>query len=210
MKYVIGKQYPIDCIWYNGEWIPIIGEPHVDNSDCLNTPVLHYHSDGRFIKDHDPTKVLTVNYKIKPTKVMKICHRTRVETPSYPFALYHMIQKYKDKKINCTRCPHKGTPLNDIEPDENGHIRCHSHGLRFDSNKQKVALTGKWYIMVNGKKHAFSYPLIIKSDNDGSIINKINVFEEETNIFIGTINLRNPIRMDKRGFLQITGENCHA
>ena len=38
------------------------------------------------------------------------------------------------------RCPHRGTPLNAVAPDENGAIHCPAHGLKWAATGELISI----------------------------------------------------------------------
>lgn len=225
MKYEVGKEYLKDCIWADNKWIPIIGPPHIDNSNCINTPEMHYHVDHRFVEIvNTGTVYRATNYctkeKFEVTKVMRKCYRTFLQPPEFAIVLKSLIETYKNvvgNNFNCKVCPHKGMPLEGLEPDENGHVRCPGHGLRFDIKKACLALTGDWYAIANNDprtKTPFTHPLKIVllglATYETIEFDRIMVYEVGTNIKVGEIELKHKVIAGNGDTLVITGDNCKA
>jgi hypothetical protein len=47
---VVGKFYMVPCVWYYGEWMPVIGPRH-DDKEVIGFTDKHYHKDVRFVSD---------------------------------------------------------------------------------------------------------------------------------------------------------------
>lgn len=152
---VVGRFYLVPCVFRPlCGWFPIIGPQH-DDSEVIGIPGAHYHYDSRFLSDDqiadltwgsglasDPKYVLgTVCWvggdEYQPTFKRLKCRREVLEFPLHDpkgRALRWMPKlerAYKDAKLSCMRCPHRGIPLNGL-PVKDGMVTCPGHGLRWN------------------------------------------------------------------------------
>lgn len=110
----------------------------------------HFHIDPRFVHNlellvqlpHPPRNISyqAVIFSQKGTSIETrtfTCERLIDFSCSVQFKQASMFGQifedtYKDRKLKCLKCPHKGTDLRSIPPDENGIITCPNHGLRIE------------------------------------------------------------------------------
>jgi hypothetical protein len=104
----------------------------------------HLHIDPRFCPDEYFTEYeqRTRNWHNVITIESDIEWRTMICVREMPIQRLftgfgkQFLDDYKNKKMKCSRCPHKGTLLNSM-PNEKGVVTCPAHGLRFDCNTKK-------------------------------------------------------------------------
>jgi len=156
---IVGKYYLVPCVQtFNGLWWPIIGPKHED-AEYINFPHQHYHYDLRFFGARQLTYTQANNYKSLRDKGVRYAllmialegklkdgiteKRLRCKRPMPSFPIAHPVtaqqttwfpkleEAYKDKKLTCLRCPHRGLPLNGL-PVKDGKVICPGHGLQFN------------------------------------------------------------------------------
>ena len=144
-------------IWAD-RWFPVIHKKSHEDYKALGPSALHhFHYDFRFL-DEDLLQWLIDEDALTercgsdqffrfvvprqsvdrgPEPVELKCLRQMPEYPTTGFGLQisrRIQQHYKGQlnvKIDCLRCPHRGTPLNGIEV-KNNILTCPAHGLKFD------------------------------------------------------------------------------
>lgn len=138
------------------EWLCPVLLPAHEDSKLLNFPFWHYHVDFRFFTDNALNKYWE-NISLIRMDLVEIKKElfnsiqillTQENTPDYSrivwrdmmyqrhlpnstVSLRPLEEAFKNYKLKCLKCPHKGVNLSDRIPDENGIITCPSHGLRF-------------------------------------------------------------------------------
>jgi Rieske [2Fe-2S] domain len=153
---VRGRYYSVPCVqvpesiltliggFRSGDWIPIIGLLHSDPE--IGVDYSHYHYDRRFCKYRIPAqsvlafgvpgkKLLWPNDKTVVRSMWRKCYWP-YNYAIQEFARSHIIQKLEDIHKKCrlqpnNLCPHRNIPLNGISIDQNGHIVCPAHGLKW-------------------------------------------------------------------------------
>ena len=164
---VIGKSYLVKCIWGDTEggdsrWLPIFGDPHVDDLDAANgdrdvAGVPHIHYDLRFFTNGDcymtgwnykDALVVKLNQGLKCIDKYNIRYRKREMIREWSLYLWESTeylarfeQRYMDKKLDdCKKCPHWGTDLRGI-PVIDGKILCPLHKLLWDAKDGSLVPT---------------------------------------------------------------------
>jgi hypothetical protein len=166
----VGKYYMVKCVKLIKIWgalyVPVIGNFHTDKE--LAFDIEHIHIDYRFMPYKTVKKLLynrflmawsltTLQSSILKNKKFKIIrrkmHREFVDFPNVNELKGSFKRKYiklQDtmknnhcKLIDGHICPHKGTSLKNVLPNEKGLLKCPTHGLLFSSKtgnliKQRV------------------------------------------------------------------------
>lgn len=139
-------------------YVPIYLPVHEDG-ELLNFPYWHYHFDLRFFNKkmlgfwfytiYKLNGIIDLNrinqkfsdeFKLIITKTNKpefnniywkpiVCQRNTQKPQTNIFTL---MEHFKNYKLSCLKCPHKGINLADIEPDGNGYVVCPAHGLKWN------------------------------------------------------------------------------
>lgn len=146
-------------------YIPVYLPAHEDG-ELLSFPVWHYHVDLRFLSPKavhrryvDSVQVETMmspeeirqtlvnSFNLVPTdsgdadyanlwwKPM-VCHSSEQRPVSSISQLDH---HFRDHRLSCLKCPHKGANLADIAPDKWGFVRCPMHGLKWNVRTKRAA-----------------------------------------------------------------------
>lgn len=153
----VGKRYLVPCVKnQRGKWMPVIGSKHHD-IEYIGIRDIHYHYDFRFVKQHFITErfdCYPFNHHLvctseefamgdilkntdEPTERVLICLRWMPVFPlsisGAPISFFKPLeQAFKDVKLNCARCPHRGMPLSADNVDKNGVVVCPGHGLAWN------------------------------------------------------------------------------
>lgn len=141
---VVGKFYLVPhCVGGSTGFLwPVIGPWHEDAD--IGVEKYHFHYDFRFIPESWSTNMATVHAADKsapeygknsvPLMVWKRKKMLR-PMPDFPFwrlnAREVLVEKFKDVKMKCMTCPHRGMPLQGLPVKEDGTVVCNGHGLRW-------------------------------------------------------------------------------
>jgi hypothetical protein len=159
----VGKFYLVACVLNEHlGWLPVVGNWHEDSDIGIN--VYHYHYDVRFFTERymnrdgksAMTRIATeaANVFVKgtdadknnPPKVVYKRRMMRREMPDFPDKDYSfkkpklliiLEEKFKDVKMICMTCPHRGMRLKGL-PTKDGTVVCNGHGLKWDLATGKV------------------------------------------------------------------------
>jgi hypothetical protein len=151
----VGKYYLVPCIDYHGRWLPVLGTEHEDSA-IIGFANHHWHSDLRFLPDRmiesasvgrklsctpeqfmmarvtiDLTHQLPVERKMRCRRLTPVFPLVPVGSSAFPW-MPALENAYKDVKLNCARCPHRGFPLSADNADEHGNVVCAGHGLMWN------------------------------------------------------------------------------
>lgn len=161
----LGSRSPIPGVFF-----PVMGEAH-DDADFIPVypeNVSHFHIDWRFIPDAvypELSKIMVEffgQYWQPGDKNLQLacvipadltaggerrwplpCQRNQLQWQAVPDWLAHLEAAYKDKRVECNRCPHRGISLAGAPADENGVRVCPGHGLRWSKDGCLVPRTEK-------------------------------------------------------------------
>ena len=129
-----------------GTWVPVFENAHTDPE--LDADFLQLHYDRRFFTRKKASQIpvnVVVGIKFSdpshtPAQAIvwmeRRCYSTDIRfLPEHNLGLIkeRLEPIYQDQKMECGKCPHRGTPLNAIAPDENGVIHCPAHGLKWSA-----------------------------------------------------------------------------
>jgi len=116
--------------------IPLYNHPHSDKENGQEE--IHYHVDGRYIKDYPKDFRISLPLKSNQRLEYRYLHKKRDNEIFRTNVNLISKSKLKYKCIHKGKCPHRGFDLSNIQPDENGIITCPLHSLKFntkDNNK---------------------------------------------------------------------------
>lgn len=159
----VGRRYLVPCVKNKrGQWMPVLGSKHHD-IEYIGISDIHYHYDFRFVKEgfiKERFERYTFNRHLvctseefamgdilkntdEPTERALICLR---RMPNFPWSvsgkpisfIEPMERAFKDVKLNCARCPHRGGPLSADNADEYGNVICPLHGLQWNLQTGKL------------------------------------------------------------------------
>jgi hypothetical protein len=71
------------------------------------------------------------------------CARQQLKWEAYPDWLPRLEMAFKDKKVECNTCPHRGISLVGAPTDEHGNRICAGHGLKWNRSGRLVPRTRK-------------------------------------------------------------------
>lgn len=152
----VGSFYLVPCVEYTifgDKFQPVIGTPHEDAD--LGVCGIHYHYDIRFFSKRRLTEPLPQRWRnegqgtipfrlgrvlapsgeeIEKLPIIYKKIKMRRQMPKFPFrpqVTGKLQEKYKDVKMSCLTCPHRGMPLNGL-PVNKGRVVCNGHGLQWD------------------------------------------------------------------------------
>lgn len=162
---VIGQTYLVPVIMISGEnfWddeivIPVLGDYHND-ADIIGLSEDHFHVDWRFVdsltfRRENRLANVSIFKHVWPEKLVLeedwkplVCRR---KMPKFFYGQERSLSKfwmpdleraYKDKKVECGRCPHRGVNLAAMNGDRKGNKICPGHGLQWDKNGNLVPRT---------------------------------------------------------------------
>jgi hypothetical protein len=153
---LVGKFYLVPCVERHPkqtiriDFLPVIGDWHEDKD--IGTPQYHYHYDVRFFPDwlmdrwvrgpHGDASVLGRIHNFRDDERTKhtpfpITYRRlkmKREMPIFPNAsnIQGPLQKhFKDHKLKCHVCPHRGFSLDGLPVAPDGTVVCNGHGLKW-------------------------------------------------------------------------------
>lgn len=161
--YVVGKLYTVPCVFCYGQWWPLLGPAHTDES--LGIYIENWHLDARFISDRlalragdgevaaaygcSPIQARmgvgqNTWFDNKPAEIVLRRRRCVRETPVFPSLKMTALQardfasmemSYRDAVL-CKVCPHRGIPT-EAMPIVDGVRVCPGHGLRWDAMSRR-------------------------------------------------------------------------
>lgn len=120
-----------------GDRVPVLGPLHTD--EVIDTPYEHYHYDLRFLRHltlaayGSVVALFTPDDVLIPLPAPELRRRKlRRLNPGFPPILCDRLEKaYGDRRMVDRICPHQGFNLTGIPADENGHITCPGHGMKW-------------------------------------------------------------------------------
>lgn len=159
-KLEIGKFYQVPTVYgvlfYQWADWPVIGPMHEDK-EIINFPAIHYHLDFRFFTQGQwgwvrrvfsvpQSGVLHEQNGVKLGPVVFRRRKCQREYPAFPLKdhqtwLFELRQKYKKTVMTDWTCPHRGASLRGMPIDEAGCVTCPLHGLRWDLESGKLAVS---------------------------------------------------------------------
>jgi hypothetical protein len=158
---IIGEFYLVPCLFSQiekGRSIPVIADFHEDAEIGFFDE--HIHPDFRFFNNYEFRMVInrvirdgeslhSLVYPFRPHRFItwekRQCFR---EVPEIPTEVLNtdlmelLEQIYRDSKLSCGICPHKGANLNSIAPDANGNKVCPLHNLMWAADGYLVPRFG--------------------------------------------------------------------
>ena len=159
--------------------VPVIGVPHNDDGLPGAKPGLHIHLDARFldndticrvsdpslVADFTPADILQKTLLVVwgPTPGLDPwlspfrCWRAEPPTHGKQFVAGRVLERrYRHATLPpCRTCPHQGTPLASVAPDEFGVLTCPAHLLGWDSRTGRLV------------------PRVCAGDGDGSPVEEV-------------------------------------
>ena len=158
-RLIVGRHYRVQCVCVRNAfgrkastWLPIHANDHSDSE--LDADFSHFHYDRRFLPPH-LAKLISVN-EVLPIRLdssnvpadgivwmERRCYAASVRflpEQSLGFVKQQLEPLCRNMRMQPGgRCPHRGTPLNAVAPDENGVIHCPAHGLKWLATTGEMA-----------------------------------------------------------------------
>jgi hypothetical protein len=161
---IVGRYYLVPCLPNAyGSYVPVQGPEH-DDKEIIGVDKLHYHYDPRFapewlLEDVCDWSIYARQLIVRREEylMISITHSEGFEVkekrrkclrrmPVFPIVIKTNVAPwmpaleaaYKDKPLNCNRCPHKGMPLSVDNADEKGVVVCPGHGLAWQMKTGKL------------------------------------------------------------------------
>jgi len=163
---IVGEEYLVPCVMSAAaDWcsrtIPVLGDFHSD-LEIIGFPEEHIHIDFRFISKREFSELhfgYNPGFNIVVSKKNVIltdgelltwetrkCRRKMPKFPSqnkqkHTIWMPKLETHYKDARLNCGKCPHRGIDLNLIEGDRYGNKTCPGHGLMWNRGGELLTRT---------------------------------------------------------------------